>query len=67
MVLLCLDQRKMLSVVLMKNQMRMNAKDAATEAGSVVGFNEKAVRRRMRVNSHYSSKVSLNDTVSITT
>ena len=38
----------MLAVVLMetfKKRMRMNAKDAATEARSVVGFNEKTVRR----------------------
>ena len=48
MLSLRLDQRKMLSVILMetfKSRIKMNAKDAATEAGSVVGFNEKTVRR----------------------
>ena len=38
----------MLSVILMehiKNRLNLNAKQAATEAGSVVGFNEKTVRR----------------------
>ena len=47
MVSLRLDQRKMLAVILMetfKNRWQLNAKDAATEAGSVVGFNEKMVR-----------------------
>ena len=47
MVSLRLDQRKMLAVILMetfKNRWELNAKDAATEAGSVVGFNEKTVR-----------------------
>ena len=45
---LCLDQRKMLAVILMesyKKCMKLNAKDAATETGSVVGFNEKTVHR----------------------
>ena len=48
MVSLRLDQRKMLGVILMENfktRMKLNAKDAATEAGSVVGFNEKTVCR----------------------
>ena len=48
MVSLRLDQRKMLSVILMetfKSRMKMSAKDAATDSGSVVGFNEKTVRR----------------------
>ena len=46
MVSLRLDQRKMLSVILMetfKNWMRLNVMYAATEVGSVVGFNEKTV------------------------
>ena len=44
MVSLRRDQRQMLAVILMehfRNRMKLNAKDAATEAGSVVGFNEK--------------------------
>ena len=38
----------MLSVILMenfRNRFNLNVKQAATEAGSVVGFNEKTVRR----------------------
>ena len=48
MVSLRLDQRKMLSVIAMehfKSRMHLNVKDAATEAGCIIGFNEKTVRR----------------------
>ena len=48
MVSLRLDQRKMLAVILMesfKGRQKMNVKDAAQEAGSIVGFNEKTIRR----------------------
>ena len=45
MVSLRLDQRKMLSMEMFKSQMVMNAKDAATKAGSVVRFNEQMMRR----------------------
>ena len=43
-----LDQRQMLAVILMesfKNRQGMKVKDAAQEAGSIVGFNEKTVRK----------------------
>ena len=76
MVLLRLDQRKMLAVILMetfKNRWQLNAKDAATEAGSVVGFNEKTVRNyrndfflQMKGNSPSGSRVSTNATACIT-
>lgn len=48
MVYLRLDQRQMLAVNLMESfkcRQRMNVKDAAQEASSIVGFNEKTVRR----------------------
>ena len=48
MVSLRLDDRRMLAVILMesfKRRQDMNVKDAAQEAGSIVGFNEKTVRR----------------------
>ena len=48
MVSLRLDQRRMLGVILMESfkcRQGMNVKDAAQEAGSIVGFNEKTVRR----------------------
>ena len=43
-----LEQRRMLAVTLMesfKTRQKMNVKEAATEAGSIVGFNEKSVRK----------------------
>ena len=46
MVTLRLEQRRMLGVILMesfKQRQGMNVKDAAQEAGSIVGFNEKTV------------------------
>ena len=48
MVSLRLDQRKMLAVILMesfKRRQKMRVKDAASEAGSIVGFNERTVRK----------------------
>ena len=48
MVSLRLDQRRMLAVIVMKSfkcRQRMNVKDAAQEAGLIVGFKEKTVRR----------------------
>ena len=48
MVTLRLELRKMLSVTLMesfKTRQKMNMKDAAREAGSVVGFSDKTVRK----------------------
>ena len=45
MVSLRRDQRQMLSVILMEHRLNLNVKQAATEAGSVVGFNKKTVRR----------------------
>ena len=48
MLTLRLEQRKMLSVTLMesfKSRQKMNVKEAATEAGSIVGFSEKSVRK----------------------
>ena len=42
------DQRQMLSVILMehfRNRLNFSAKAAATEAGSIIGYNEKTVRR----------------------
>ena len=48
MVSMRLDQRRMLAVILIesfKTRQRMNVKEAAQEAGSIVGFNEKTVRR----------------------
>ena len=43
-----LEQRKMLAVTLMesfKNREKMIVKQATTEAGSIVGFSEKSVRK----------------------
>ena len=43
-----LDQRRMLGVISMESfkcRQGMNVKDAAQEAGSIVGFNKKTVRR----------------------
>lgn len=57
MVSLPLDQRRMLGVILMesfKTRQKMNVKDAAREAGSIVGFNEKTVRRHR--NDFFSNK-----------
>ena len=48
MVSLRLDQHRMLAVILMesfKNRQGMKVKDSAQEAGSIVGFNEKTVRK----------------------
>ena len=48
MVSLRRDQRQMLAVILMesfKQRQKINVKDAAQEAGSIVGFNEKMVRK----------------------
>ena len=48
MLSLPLELRRMLGVILMesfKTRQKMNVKDAAKEAGSIVGFNEKTVRR----------------------
>ena len=48
MVSLRLDQRRVLAVILMesfKNRQGMKVKDAAQEAGFIVGFNEKTVRK----------------------
>ena len=48
MVTLRLEQRKMLAVTLMesfKTRQKMNVKDAAREAGSIVGFSDKTVRK----------------------
>ena len=44
MVSLRLDQRRMLAIVLMESFM-MNTKEVVQEAGLIVGFNEKIVRR----------------------
>ena len=47
-VSLSLDQCRMLGVILMesfKSRQKMNVKDAAREVGSIIGFNEKTVRR----------------------
>jgi hypothetical protein len=58
MVSLWRDQRQMLSVILVenfRNRLNLNVKQAATEAGSVVGFNEKTVRRYRNENEgHFS-------------
>ena len=48
MVTLRLEQRRMLAVTLMesfKKRQKMNVKEAATEAGSIVGLSEKTVRK----------------------
>ena len=60
MVTLRLEQRKMLSVTLMesfKTRQKMNVKDAAREAGSVVGFSDKTVRKYR--NNFFANKGSL--------
>ena len=47
MVSLSIPERKMLGVLLyqsFRTRQKMSVKDAATEAGSIVGFNEKTVR-----------------------
>ena len=57
-----LDQRRMLSVILMesfKNRQNMNTKDAAQESGSIVGFNEKTVRKYR--NDFFNNKGSLSE------
>ena len=49
MVFLSLNQRRMLAVILMeslKTRQGMTVKDAATETGSIVGFNEKTARTK---------------------
>ena len=54
MVSLPLDQRRILAVILMesiKSRQKMNVRDAAREAGSIVGFNEKTVRRHTEMTS----------------
>ena len=62
MVSLRLDQRRMLAVILMesfKTRQGMTVKDAATEAGSIVGFNEKTVRRHR--NDFFTNKGHLSE------
>ena len=73
MVSLRRDQRQMLSVKFMehfRNQLNFGAKAAATEAGSIVGYNKKTIRhhqKRMRVNFHSRYRGSTSSTVSNTT
>ena len=60
MVMLRLKQRKMLSVTLMesfKTRQKMNVKDAAREAGSIVEFSDKTVRKYR--NNFFANKGSL--------
>ena len=55
-----LEQRKMLAVTLMesfKTRQKMNVKEAATEAGSIVGFSEKTIRKYR--NDFFSNQGSL--------
>ena len=60
MVTLRLEQRKMLAVTLMENfktRQKMNVKDAAREAGSIVGFSDKTVCKYR--NNFFANKGSL--------
>ena len=55
-----LEQRRLLGVILMesfKSRQKMNVKDAAREAGSIIGFNEKTIRRHR--NDFFSNKGKL--------
>lgn len=62
MVAWTLEDRRKLAVILMESfrkRQKMNVKDAAQEAGSIVGFNEKTVRRHR--NDFYKNKGSLTE------
>ena len=63
MLTLRLEQQRMLGVNLMesfKRRQKMNVKDAAKEAGSIVGLSEKTVRKYR--NDFFTNKGSLNTT-----